>query len=57
MLAIQQHKRVENMKKQAAVKTVKVNSSADVKAFINLGIKVGAPVSKAKGFDLLMAAK
>lgn len=53
-----QHKRVENMsKKQAAVKTVKVNSSADVKAFINLGIKVGAPVSKAKGFDLLMAAK
>lgn len=45
------------MKKQTAVKAVKANSAADVKAFILLGIKVGAPVSKAKGFDLLMAAK
>jgi hypothetical protein len=48
------------MKKQAAVKASKKTKSvsiADVKAFILLADKVGAPVTKAKGFDLLMAAK
>lgn len=43
--------------KTAAAKKAKANSAADVKAFINLGIKVGKPISKAVGYDLLMAAK